>query len=283
MRPALNGLAIEGTVVIGEGEARRGAHALHREKVGSGGRRWTSRSIRWKARRSRPKGGHNALAVGGDGSRGRLPQCARCLHGQDRRRASVLPEGVIDLDAKPEAATCASWPRPGRWRSPDIVACIPRSPAPRRPGSRAWRSAGARIMLISDGERQRRHRHVAAGQRVDIYLGSGGAPEGVLAAAALRCNRRADAGTAAVSQRRRARAQPRNGASPDLSRKYACSTWPRATSCSPPPVSPMAHAKGRAAIAARRHHPIRWSCARRPARSASSRRSTFRTQGLVNA
>ena len=50
------------------------------------------------------------------------------------------------------------------------------------------REAGARIMLIGDGDVVGRDRDLDAARRgIDIYMGSGGAPEGVLAAAALRC------------------------------------------------------------------------------------------------
>ena len=68
----------------------------------------------------------------------------------------------------------------------DVVACILDRPRHEELIARV-REAGARIMLISDGDVSGVIATAQPGSGVDIYMGSGGAPEGVLATAALRC------------------------------------------------------------------------------------------------
>src|SRR5262249_435934 len=92
---------------------------------------------------------------------------------------------VVDIDAAPEE-NLKNLARAKKVDVADIVACILDRPRHSELIQRV-RSAGARIMLISDGDVS----GVIATSRprsgVDIYLGIGGAPEGVVAAAALRC------------------------------------------------------------------------------------------------
>jgi fructose-1,6-bisphosphatase II / sedoheptulose-1,7-bisphosphatase len=96
------------------------------------------------------------------------------------------PEGIIDLDAPP-AETVAKLARAKGVPVEEITACILDRPRHAELIA-AVRKAGAGVQLIPDGD--------IAGviwttdpneTGIDIYLGSGGAPEGVLAAAALRC------------------------------------------------------------------------------------------------
>jgi fructose-1,6-bisphosphatase II / sedoheptulose-1,7-bisphosphatase len=96
-----------------------------------------------------------------------------------------LPEGVVDLDAKPEE-NLKNLAKARKVAVPDIVACILDRPRHAELIARV-RAAGARIMLISDGDVSGVISTARAGSGVDIYMGTGGAPEGVLAAAALRC------------------------------------------------------------------------------------------------
>jgi len=96
------------------------------------------------------------------------------------------PEGVVDLDRSPEENIRKLAEAMGR-KATEIVACILDRPRHQELID-AVRKAGAGIRLIPDGD-------IAgviwttdpAQTGIDIYLGSGGAPEGVLAAAALRC------------------------------------------------------------------------------------------------
>jgi len=92
---------------------------------------------------------------------------------------------VVDLDAKPEA-NLRELAKAKKVEVADIVACILDRPRHAELIARV-RSAGARIMLIPDGDVSGVIATTQDESGVDIYLGSGGAPEGVLAAAALRC------------------------------------------------------------------------------------------------
>ncbi len=96
------------------------------------------------------------------------------------------PDGIVDLDESP-GDNIARWPRPRACRVGEITACILDRPR-HAELIKAVRDAGAAVRLIPDGD--------IAGviwttdpqeTGIDIYMGSGGAPEGVLAAAALRC------------------------------------------------------------------------------------------------
>ncbi len=96
-----------------------------------------------------------------------------------------LPDGVVDLDATPEENLKALAKARG-MDIRDLVACILDRPRHSELISRV-RATGARIMLISDGDVSGVIATATPGSGVDIYIGSGGAPEGVLAASALRC------------------------------------------------------------------------------------------------
>ena len=87
MRTALNSLAIEGTVVIGEGERDEAPMLYIGEKVGTGGGPKIDIALDpLEGTTITAKGVPNSLAVHRDGRAWRLPECARRLHGQDRRR-----------------------------------------------------------------------------------------------------------------------------------------------------------------------------------------------------
>jgi fructose-1,6-bisphosphatase II / sedoheptulose-1,7-bisphosphatase len=184
MRRALNGLAIEGTVVIGEGERDEAPMLFIGEKVGSGGPKVDIALDPLEGTTITAKGGHNALAVVAMAAEGGFLNAPDVY--MDKIAVGVgLPEGVVDLDAKPEQ-NLRELAKAKKVEVSDIVACILDRPRHAELIARV-RAAGARIMLISDGDVS----GVIATSRpesgVDIYLGSGGAPEGVLAAAALRC------------------------------------------------------------------------------------------------
>jgi len=184
MRRALNGLAIDGTVVIGEGERDEAPMLYIGEKVGAGGPPIDIALDPLEGTTITAKGGPNALAVVA------MAEAGGFLNAPDVYMDKIavgagLPDGVVDLDAKPEE-NLKNLARAKKLEIPDIVACILDRPRHSELIHRV-RAAGARIMLISDGDVS----GVIATSRpesgVDIYIGSGGAPEGVLAAAALRC------------------------------------------------------------------------------------------------
>src|SRR5260370_38809061 len=94
-----------------------------------------------------------------------------------------LPDGVVDLDKKP-AQNLADLAKAKKVDVADLVVCI--LDRPRHADLIAKvRESGARIMLISDGDVSGIIATSRPESGVDIYLGSGGAPEGVLAPAAL--------------------------------------------------------------------------------------------------
>jgi fructose-1,6-bisphosphatase II / sedoheptulose-1,7-bisphosphatase len=129
-------------------------------------------------------GAPDALAVLAAAERGGL------LHAPDVYMDKIavggdLPPDLIDIDATP-AKNLANLAKAKRIEVSDIVACILDRPRHAELIA-AVRAAGSRIMLISDGDVSGVIATSQKGSGVDIYMGSGGAPEGVLAAAALRC------------------------------------------------------------------------------------------------
>ncbi|MFZ0527444.1 MAG: class II fructose-bisphosphatase [Xanthobacteraceae bacterium] len=186
MRRELAGLAIDGTVVIGEGEMDEAPMLFIGEKVGT--KRGPKVDIAVDplegttlCAKNMP-GAIATLAIAEDGA---------LLHAPDIYMDKIAvgpgyPKGVVDLDApaddnirklakakgvKPDAITAMILDRP---RHADLIAAV--------------RKAGAAVSLISDGD-VAGVIHTADPDKtgIDIYLGIGGAPEGVLAAAALKC------------------------------------------------------------------------------------------------
>ncbi len=184
MRNALNSLSISGTVVIGEGERDEAPMLYIGEEVGSGGPKLDIALDPLEGTTITAKGGNNALAVIA------MAEAGGFLNAPDVYMDKIavgpgVPAGVIDLDN----STAENLQGLAAARDKDInelVVCI--LDRPRHADLiKQVREAGARIMLISDGDVSG---VVATAQEetgIDIYMGSGGAPEGVLAAAALRC------------------------------------------------------------------------------------------------
>jgi fructose-1,6-bisphosphatase II / sedoheptulose-1,7-bisphosphatase len=184
MRRALNDLPIDGTVVIGEGERDEAPMLYIGEKVGAGGQKIDIALDPLEGTTITAKGGTNALAVIA------MAEAGGFLNAPDTYMDKIsvgpgLPEGVVDLDASP-AENLKNLARAKNMDISDLVACI--LDRPRHSDLIAKvRATGARIMLISDGDVAGVIATAKPGTGVDIYMGQGGAPEGVLAAAALRC------------------------------------------------------------------------------------------------
>ena len=185
MRDALNSLAIEGTVVIGEGERDEAPMLYIGEKVGAGGGPKIDIALDpLEGTTITAKGLTNALAVVA------MAEEDGFLNAPDVYMDKIavgggLPEGVVDLDESPGDNLESLAGAKGVDVS-DLVACILDRPRHEELIARV-REAGARIMLITDGDVSGVIATSQPESGVDIYLGSGGAPEGVLAAAALRC------------------------------------------------------------------------------------------------
>ncbi|TWT13102.1 class II fructose-bisphosphatase [Reyranella sp. CPCC 100927] len=185
MRQALNALSIEGTVVIGEGERDEAPMLYIGEKVGTGnGPKIDIALDPLEGTTITAKGGPNALAV-----------IAMAEHGNFLNAPDVymdkiavgggLPDGIVDIDATP-AENLKNLAKAKKADVSDLVACILDRPRHSELIAKV-REAGARIMLIGDGDVSGVIATSQPDSGVDIYIGSGGAPEGVLAAAALRC------------------------------------------------------------------------------------------------
>ena len=185
MRTALNGLSIDGTVVIGEGERDEAPMLFIGAKVGTGkGPKVDIALDPLEGTTITATGGSNALAVLA------LAEDGGFLHAPDTYMEKIavgagLPDDLIDLDDTP-GRNLANLARAKGCELSDLVALILERPRHEELIAKT-RESGARIRLIRDGDVA----GIIATSRpetgIDIYMGSGGAPEGVLAAAALQC------------------------------------------------------------------------------------------------
>ena len=185
MREALNSLEIDGTVVIGEGERDEAPMLYIGEKVGTGeGPAIDIALDPLEGTTITARGGPNALAVIA------MADAGGFLNAPDVYMDKIavghgLPDGVVDLDQTP-LENLKSLAKAKKADTSDIVVCILDRPRHSELIAQV-RASGARIMLISDGDVSGVIATSQPDSGVDMYLGSGGAPEGVLAAAALRC------------------------------------------------------------------------------------------------
>jgi fructose-1,6-bisphosphatase II / sedoheptulose-1,7-bisphosphatase len=184
MRVALNGLAIDGTVVIGEGERDEAPMLFIGERVGTGGVAVDIALDPLEGTTLTAKALPNALTVIAIAEHGSL------LHAPDTYMDKIAvgpgyPDGVVDLDAEP-ADNIVRLARAKGVPPSEITACI--LDRPRHAAIiESVRGTGAAIRLITDGDIAGVIATTDPATAIDIYLGQGGAPEGVLAAAALRC------------------------------------------------------------------------------------------------
>src|SRR5271155_1708593 len=185
MRRALNQMDIEGTVVIGEGERDEAPMLYIGEKVGTGhGPKIDIALDPLEGTTITAKGGGNALAVLAMADAGGFLN-APDVYMEKIAVGGGLPEGLVDIDEEP-AINLKNLARAKKADLADLVVCI--LDRPRHPELIAKvRAAGARIMLIGDGDVAGVIATSDPETGIDIYMGSGGAPEGVLAAAGLRC------------------------------------------------------------------------------------------------
>ncbi len=186
MRRELNRLSIDGTVVIGEGERDEAPMLFIGETVGNKSGPKVDIAVD-------PLEGTTLCAKDMPGSIAVMAMAEgdSLLYAPDVYMEKIAigpgyPEGTIDLDATPEqnieSLAKAKGVKPSeitalildRPRHADIIAAV--------------RRTGAAVRLITDGDVAGVIFTASPGETgVDIYIGTGGAPEGVLAAAALRC------------------------------------------------------------------------------------------------
>ena len=186
MREALNGLSIDGTIVIGEGERDKAPMLYIGEKVGNSAGTGPKIDIALDPLEGTTicaKGGVNALTVVAMAEKGGF------LHAPDVYMNKIavgggLPQGVVDLDDSP-LKNLKSLAKAKKCDVSDLVAVILERERHEELIAKV-REAGARIQLILDGDVAGIIATSRPDTGVDIYMGIGGAPEGVLAAAALR-------------------------------------------------------------------------------------------------
>ena len=185
MRRTLNILDIEGTVVIGEGERDEAPMLYIGEKVGTGkGPKVDIALDPLEGTSITARGGANALAVIA------MAQAGGFLYAPDVYMDKIaigphLPKNVVDLDASAVENVRNLAKAKGADVS-ELQVCILERPRHEELIAKV-RETGARIMLIGDGDVSGVIATAQPESGVDMYMGSGGAPEGVLAAAALQC------------------------------------------------------------------------------------------------
>ncbi|RYE02481.1 MAG: class II fructose-bisphosphatase [Sphingomonadales bacterium] len=187
MRDALNKLPLDGTVVIGEGERDEAPMLFIGEKVGAAQGTGPKIDIALDPLEGTTicaKAGPNALAVLAVAEEGGLLN-APDVYMEKIAVGPGYPDGVIDLNKSPteniKAIAAAKGVQPN-----EIIACVLDRPRHEKLIAEL-RSVGCGVMLIGDGDVAGVIATTDPDTTIDVYMGSGGAPEGVLACAALRC------------------------------------------------------------------------------------------------
>ena len=187
MRKAFDTLYMDGTVVIGEGERDEAPMLFIGEKVGGAQGKGPKIDIALdplEGTTITAKAGPNALAVLAAAEEGCLLN-APDVYMDKLAVGPGYPEGIIDLAKSPtenvKAVAAAKGVEPG-----DIIVCV--LDRPRHSDLIAeLRALGCGVVLIGDGDVAGVIAVTDEDTTIDMYMGQGGAPEGVLAAAALRC------------------------------------------------------------------------------------------------
>jgi fructose-1,6-bisphosphatase II len=188
MRRCLDMIAIDGTIVIGEGERDAAPMLFIGEKVGSAKDQQGALSVDIAVD---PLEGTNLCSTGAGGAITVLAAADRggLLHAPDCYMQKIVvgpaAKGAVDLDA-PIKYNLKSIARRLQRGVDDLVVVVLDRPRHRELIADI-REAGARIRLIADGDLSAGIGAAVAGTGVHAVMGSGGAPEGVLTAAALRC------------------------------------------------------------------------------------------------
>ena len=185
MRTALNNLDINGIIVIGEGERDEAPTLYIGEKVGTGkGPRIDIALDPLEGTTLTAKAMPNALSVMSWAPAGTM------LHAPDTYMDKIAcgpgyEPGLIDLDASPTDNVLAMAKAKGVKPS-DVTVCV--MDRPRHADLIAeLREVDARIYLITDGDVAGVIHTADPATGIDLYIGQGGAPEGVLACSALKC------------------------------------------------------------------------------------------------
>ena len=184
MHRTLNLLALDGTVCIGEGAEGEAEKLYVGETLGTGdGPKVDIALVALEGTTIVARGGPNALAViamAEDGGFLTVPN----IYMDKIAVGPGLPDGIVDLDNEPADNLAALADAKGT-KVTDLVVCMLDRPRHAELIAKI-RETGARIRLIQDGDVSGVIAATQPEAGVDIFLGIGGAPQGVLAAAALR-------------------------------------------------------------------------------------------------
>lgn len=185
MRLTLNSLSIQGRVVIGEGERDEAPMLYIGEKVGNGtGPKVDIALDPLEGTTITAKGGQNAIAVLAMADEDGFLN-APDVYMQKLAVGPGVDLSALDLDA-PMADVLKKIAKAKSAQVEDLLVCILDRPRHEHL-VRDVRAAGARISLIQDGDVSAVIATTDPESGIDVYVGSGGAPEGVLSAAALQC------------------------------------------------------------------------------------------------
>ena len=185
MRTAFNAVEMRGRIVIGEGERDEAPMLYIGEEVGTGSGAEIDIALDpLEGTTLTAKAMPNALAVLAISPRGAM------LHAPDVYMDKLAlgpgyPEGLVDLSMSP-ADIAAVVAKAKGVAIGEVTACVLDRPR-HKDIIDSLRSAGVRISLITDGDVASIIETTMPGTGIDFYIGQGGAPEGVLAAAALNC------------------------------------------------------------------------------------------------
>ncbi len=184
MREFLNNLMISGTIVIGEGERDKAPMLYIGEKVGKGGPKVDIALDPLEGTTITAHGGENALSVLAMGEEGSF------LHSPDIYMHKIaFGKSYQGLEIDPEISEdeiVLKFSKFSNIKIENVVVCILDRPRHKNLISKI-RSTGARIKLIPDGDVSAVIATSIDDSGIDMYMGIGGSPEGVLGAAALRC------------------------------------------------------------------------------------------------
>ncbi len=272
MRSLISTVSMRGVVVIGEGEKDEAPMLFNGEEVGCGeGPECDVAVDPIDGTTLMAKGMPNAIAVMAVAERGTMYDPSSVFY-MEKLVTGAEAADVVDITA-PARHNVQAVAKAKGGSAQDVTVCILDRPR-HEDLVREVREAGARIKFISDGDVAGAVMACSEGTGVDLLLGIGGTPEGIITACAVKClggtiqaklwpQKKSEFTNAAAAGPR-----PRRG-------PVAPTTWCAATtSSSSRPASPTASSCAASATAAAARPPSRWSCARSPARSAASPPST---------
>jgi len=186
MRRVLNAVVMRGTVVIGEGVKDKAPMLYNGEVLGTGEPPEVDIAVdpvdgTTLAAKNLP----NALAVIGVSERGSMFDPGPCVY-MEKIAVGLEAAGAIDLDA-PIETNLANVAKAKGMAVADLMVCILDRPRHEQDLVRRVRASGARIKYLLDGDVAGAIMAARVGTGVDLLVGIGGTPEGVIAACALKC------------------------------------------------------------------------------------------------